>query len=121
MPEIGEVLKNRIELYRNNSNEYVMEREGKEYQKRWAKGVQFFQKKINEDRVIENRTRVKKGIPPQNLLSFISIRQKVSHIKDIDTLKWFYGQCKRYEENGKKEKKFENTFSRCFFGSLKLK
>lgn len=111
MPDIGDLLKNKIELYKNNSNEYIIEREGKEYQKRWAKGVQFFQKKVNQDLLKD------KKLP----LPFIAIRQKVAHIKDIDDLKWFYGQCLKYEANGIRNKKFENTFSRCFFGSLKLK
>lgn len=40
---------------------------------------------------------------------------KVGHLKDNKTLYYFLSQCKRYKNEGK------GGFSKCFFGSLKIK
>ncbi len=103
---IQEVLKNRLEAYRNNTLEKQFELDGKEYQKKWAAAVQFFQKEINKDRK-------KEGKPD---LPFMAVRQKLIDLKEIDDLRWFYFQCLRY-----RNKKKGNTFSKCFFGALKIK
>lgn len=103
---IQNILKNRIEAYKNNSLEKQFELEKADYQRNWARAVQFFQKRVNKDR--------KKEKQPE--LSFIAIRQKLVALKEIDDLRWFYLQCLEYIP-----KKKGNTFSKCFFGSLKIK
>lgn len=108
---IQKVLENRIKAYESNTLESHFKLESKEYSKKWAQAVQFFQKKINSDRQ-------KDKMP---ILPFIVVRQKLVGVKEIDDLRWFYGECLKYE---RKRDKFgrpirENTFSRCFFGALK--
>lgn len=116
MISIGDALKNRIESQNSLSLKEVFEKEGKEYQKRWAHGVQIFQKKINEERKRDGMSE----------LPFMSIRMKLAAIKEIDNLRWFFGQCQIYEKKGEEEarllgKKNEKTFGKCFFGALKIK
>lgn len=102
---IQEALEVRFKNFQENP-ENVLRIKGTEYQKEWAKGVQYFQTRVNQDRIKE------KKLP----LAFIAIRQKLEGVKEIDDLRWFYGQCIKY-----KYKKKGNTFSKCFFGALKLK
>lgn len=107
MQSIEEILRDKIEKFNRNPLE-ALKTIGSDYKKRWAKGVSFFQIKINEDRKKENLSE----------LPFMAIREKLVAIKEIDDLRWFYGVCKKYattkDKNGK-----QNTFSRCFFGALK--
>lgn len=103
---IQEALKNKIEAYQNNTLEKQVILDGKEYQKKWADAIQHFQVIINKERVREK----------QSPLSFMAIRQKLVALREIDDLRWFYMQCLKYS---KKEK--GNTFSRCFFGALKIR
>lgn len=103
---IQEVLQNRIKAYENNTLEKQVVLDGKEYQKKWAEAVQFFQKEVNKDRA-------KEKLPT---LSFMAVRQKLIALNEIDDLRWFYKQCLIYSKNKK-----SNTFSRCFFGALKWK
>ncbi len=78
--------------------------EGKEYQKKYALAVQCFQTELNKER---------DTLPP---LSFMAVRSKVEHIREIQDLRWFYGKCLLY-----KRKKKDNTFSKFFFGALKIR
>lgn len=103
---IQEILEKRIKAYENNTLTEQLVLDGKEYQKQWAKAVQFFQKEINKNRK-------KEGLPD---LPFMAIREKLVALKEIDDLRWFYYQCLRYSK-----KKKGNTFSKCFFGALKIK
>lgn len=106
---IQNILLKRIEEYKNNpalSNK----QKSTEYQKQWAKGVQFFQIEINKER--------KKDKMPE--VSFIAVRQKLLALKEIDDLRWFYYHCKKYA-NTKDKQGNKNSFSKCFFGSLKCK
>lgn len=103
---IKHILERRIESYKTHTPEVAIKLDKAEYQRNWAKAVQFFQKRINKDR--------KKEKMPD--ISFIAVRQKLIAIKEIDDLRWFYVQCLEYSY-----KKKGNTFSKCFFGSLKIK
>lgn len=102
---IQEILSKRIEAHQNDTLEQQFIKDGKEYQKNWAKGVQFFQIAINKDRK-------KEGLKD---LPFMAIRQKLVAIREIDDMRWFYRQCLAYSR-----KKGKN-FSMCFFGALKIK
>lgn len=103
---IQQLLKNRIEASKNNTLEQRFILEGREYQKKWAEAVQFFQNRINKDRL-------KTGGKP---VVFMAVRNKLEAIHEIDDLRWFYTQCSLYIR-----KKKGNTFSKCFFGALKIK
>ncbi len=103
---IQEVLKNRIQASSNGTLEKELIDNAKEYNKKWADAVEYFREKINKERIKENLTP----------FSFIVIRQKLAGVKNIEDLRWFYFQCLSYQR-----KKKENTFSKCFFGALKLK
>ncbi len=100
---IQELLKERIEASKNNNLEAQFDLERREHQKKWAAAVQFFQNRINKDRL-------KDKMRP---LPFIAIRSKLEHVHQIDDLRWFYTQCLKYSRNK------GNTFSKCFFGALK--
>lgn len=106
MISISEALENRIQAALNGtlSEQLVLDR--KEYNKKWCDAVQHF-------KIILNKERSKDKIEP---LTFISVRMKLEGIKNIEDLRWFYGQCLRY-----KYKKKGNTFGKCFFGALKIK
>ena len=58
-----------------------------------------------------NEERIGTKYPPVNP-KFIAI--KTAHLK-LNDLRWFFQECSRY----KKEKK--GSFSKCFYGSLKIK
>lgn len=103
---IQEILKQRIEAAQNNTLEHQFKLDGKEYQKKWAEAVQFFQKKINQDRKKEKKPEV----------NFMSVRQKLIALREIDDLRWFYIQCLKYQDRRK-----GRTFSKCFYGALKIK
>lgn len=106
MDSIEKILQRRIEAYKNNTLEKQFELEKAEYQRNWSKAVQFFQKRINKDRKKEKM----KDLP------FMAVRMKLVAIKEIDDLRWFYQQCLNYSYKRK-----GNTFSKCFFGALKIK
>ncbi len=81
-----------------------------EYNKKWNEAVQHFQKRINKDRKKENQKEV----------SFIAVRQKLIAVTEIDHLRWFYGKCLEYTQKRKNGFLIKgNTFSKCFWGSLK--
>lgn len=111
METIAELLKARIEASRNSSATLMdqLTNEGKEYNKKWAEAVQYFQKAINQERT--------KRRSPFPQLPFVAIRTKLEHIREISDLRWFYGQCLRYS----RKKGNEYTFERCFFGALKIR
>lgn len=107
--EIKDILKDRIELFNRNPVEYLKVK-GTTYNKDWAKAVQCFQLRINKDR--------KKEKKPE--FTFIVIRQKLAHVKEIDDLRTFYKMCLEYSYSKDEKTKKRNTFSKCFFGALKI-
>lgn len=112
MLSLGELLKEKIELYGSQSDDVVLKRMSSEYQKEWAKAVQFFQIRINKDQ--------KRDGKPE--FSFMAVRQRIVALREIDDMRWFYKQCcvyaaKRDPKTGKRT----NTFSKCFWGATKIK
>lgn len=103
---IQEVLEQRLKAYKDNTLEVQLKIDSKEYRKKWLYGVQCFVNRVNEDRRKDDMKEVR----------FMEIYMKVEHIKEIDDLRWFYNQCIAYSR-----KKKENNFSKCFWGSLKLR
>lgn len=110
MQSIGDILKSRIEAFKNNPVQ-ALEFIGKDYQKKWNNGVNFFLIEINKDRK-------KEGLKD---LSFVAVRQKLIALKEIDDLRYFYSMCKKYSYTKDKVTGKKNTFSKCFFGSLRIK
>lgn len=105
MNEIKDLLEARIHLYNEFPPEKVQEDIAKRYQKDWNNAIEFFQRQINKEREDTHY--------PQ--LSFIVVRQKLEHIKDINDLRWFYKECI------KSKNKEGQSFSKTFFGALKIK
>ena len=103
--DLSQILKQRIEEFEKNPQGFLNQK-GKDYNKDWAKAVQCFQLRLNKDRKKEKK-------PPY---TYIIIRQKLAHIKEIDDLRFFYRMCLDY-----RYKKKGNTFAKCFFGALKIK
>lgn len=103
---IQEVLQKRIEAAEKGTLPQQLVLDRKEYNKKYADAIVFFKDRINKDRKKAN----------QSELPFIAIRAKLAAVRNIEDMRWFYFQCLRYA--GKKK---GNTFSKCFFGSLKLK
>lgn len=109
---IGDILKQRLEQYKQNP-QLTLKQKSKEYSAQWNNGVNFFLLEINKDRK-------KAGLPPT---PFIVVRSKLVALKEIDDLRWFYRECKKYSNTYQKKlvdgKPIRNTFSRCFWGALK--
>ncbi len=114
MISLADALKDRISAAHNGTIEAQIKFEGREYQKKWAEAVQFFQKSINSDRKRDTQS----SLPA---LSFIAVRQKLAHVRDIDDLRWFYKQCLAYSRKKDPNKVQIYTFSKCFFGALKIR
>lgn len=114
MINIGDILKERQDAYKLNPEQFEKGK-GKEYQKDWNNAVQFFQVRINKDMK-------KSGMPP---VTFIAVRMKLVALREIDDLRWFYRECLKYSYTYQKVlvkgKPVRNTFSRCFYGALKIK
>lgn len=104
MQSISELLSTRIEASKKNNLEKHFDLEKKDYNKKRAAAIQFFQKEINKEQKKDGKKE----------FSFIVIRQKLAGIREIDDLRWFYKKCIIY-----KRKKKLNTFSKCFWGALK--
>lgn len=85
--------------------EETLKVKGKDYNKDWARAVKYFVDRINVDRRKEKK-------PP---VTFMQVRMKLIAVKEIDDLRIFYKKCCDY-----KYKKRGNTFSKCFWGSLKI-
>lgn len=109
MKSLGDILKERIGDYNKVGTEWANNK-SKEYIKSWNNGVKFFLVEINKDRK-------KEGLPP---VSFMAVRQKLLALREIDDLRWFYYHCKKYAATKDKTGK-KNTFSKCFWGALKIK
>ena len=114
MISLADALQDRILAAQNGTLEKKVEMDVKEYNKKWAEAVNFFTIRINKD-----RKREKNHAFP--ILSFIAVRQKLCHIKEVDTLRWFYGECIKYSRTRDKITNIRNTFSRGFFGALDIK
>lgn len=111
MISLGDILKDRLKDRAENPHsmkQYVAD-SAKDYQKKWAFGVQCFQKRINKDRQKENLKSIE----------FMAIRQKLVALYEINDLRWFYYHCEKYSRTTNKQG-MKNTFSKCFFGALSL-
>ncbi len=107
MHSLEDILKDRLESFKKNPVDSIL-LQSKQYQKDWSFAVSCFQKRINKDRKVCGQTP----------LSFIAIRMKLVALKEIDDLRWFYRECLKYSKTKDKQGN-RNTFSKCFFGSLK--
>lgn len=107
MESIQELLKIRLEKFKANPTE-ALKTIHKEYQQQRSNGINFFVIEINKDRKKEN-------LPE---LPYIAIRQKLIALREIDDLRWFYKECKKYATTKDKAGN-QNTFSKCFWGALK--
>ncbi len=108
--DIQEIIKQRLEAFQKNP-EAALKVKGTEYNKSWNAAVDCFKQRINKDK--------KKEKLPET--SFIAVRQKLAGIKEIDDLRWFYGECLKYSYTRDKITRKRNTFSRCFYGALDVK
>lgn len=109
MQTMASILQAKMEMYHKNPEKFLKNK-STEYNKKWNEGVQFFQIAINKDRK-------KDGIPEA---SFISVRNKLLALAEVDDLRWFYYCCQKYAKTKDKNGK-QNTFSRCFYGALRVK
>ncbi len=111
MNSIGNILLSRMSAYTKDAKgiEEAIKARGKEYNKRWNQGVQYFQKEINKDRVRD-------GLKP---IGFMPVRMKLIALKEIDDLRWFFFHCKKYAKTKDKEGNW-NSFSKCFWGALDI-
>jgi hypothetical protein len=106
---IGDILKQKLEAYARNPQEAVRN-DGKKYQKDWNFAVKCFQERINKDRKAEGKP----------LVAFMAVRMKLVALREISDLKWLYLVCLKYSKTKDKQGN-QNTFAKCFFGSLKVK
>ena len=106
---IQDILKDRMENFKKNP-QLALKNKSSEYQKKWNEGVKCFQVAINTERL-------KDGLLE---LSFIAVRQKLVALKEVDDLRWFFYHCKKYAKTKDKDGRW-NSFSKCFFGALKVK
>ena len=107
---IQELLEKRIKSSENGTLPEQLILDRKEYNKNWAKAVQYFQ-------IIINKERIKENLPP---FDFIVIRNKLVAIRNIEDLRWFYTECLKYSYTRDKVTKKRNTFGKCFWGALKV-
>lgn len=112
MKPLSDILKDRLEAYKNNPVETEKTR-GKEYNKKWNEGVQYFVDRINKDNRDEGRPEV----------TFIAVRVRLVALREIEDLRWFYYVCLKYSKTYQKKlvdgKPVRNTFKRCFYGATK--
>jgi hypothetical protein len=111
---IQDILKQRLTDYQNDTGKAFVSK-SVEYNKKWNEAVEFFRIRINKDRKKDKKSDA----------TFIQIRMKLIALKEIDDLRWFYRECIRYSNTYEKKlingKPVRNTFSKCFFGALKIK
>ncbi len=110
MLNIADILKERLEAYKQNPTTYEKDR-GKEYSKKWNYGVQCFVDRINKDNKKENRPEAK----------FIAVRMRLVALKDIEDLRYFYKMCEAYSSTKDKKTEIKNTFKKCFYGATKVR
>jgi hypothetical protein len=104
---IAYILKEKLD-YLKTHPDTALTKFGSDYNKEWARGVNFFLIEINKDRANEKKP----------LTTFMAVRQKLLALKEISDLRWFYYVCKKYSRTFDKEGD-KNTFSKCFWGALK--
>lgn len=82
--------------------------------------IDDFKNEINKERPAGSfyiKDGKKKKLAP---ISFMAVRMKLLAIaKDKFSLEVFLSECRDYKNRGLQEGKFENTFSRRFFGGFK--
>jgi hypothetical protein len=109
MINLSDEIKKRIEEF-DKSPEKALKTKGVEYAKAWNHGVDCFRKKINKERIKENKKE----------FSFIVIRNRLEALKEIDDLRWFYIECLKYSKKKDKNGR-RNTFGKIFWGATKIK
>jgi len=107
-----DILLDRLQNAQKNPEELALfyKNQSKEHNKKWNFGVQCFQKRINKDRA-------KEGGKP---VTFMAVRNKLLALYEINDLRWFYMHCLKFSYTKDLQGK-RNTFSRGFFGLLKVK
>lgn len=105
MKSISELLNNNLD----NKEAFKIKRQN--YNKDWNNVVKCFQRRINKDMRKEKRKE----------FGFFPIRMKLSILKEVDDLKWFYNECLKYSYTKDKKTGKRNTFSRAFWGALKIR
>jgi len=106
--QLSDILQERLKAYALNPE--GMKRKSVQYTKDWNFAVKCFQERINKDRKAE-------GKPP---VAFMAVRMKLVALREISDLRWFFRECTRYATTRDKLGN-KNTFSRAFFGSLRVK
>lgn len=109
MENLADILKDRIQAF-NADPKKALKLKSIEYNKKWNYAVKCFQVAINEDRE-------KDGLEP---VDFIVVRMKLLALREIDDMRYFFNQCKKYAKTKDKNGK-QNTFSRMFWGALNTK
>lgn len=108
METIENILKERLKKFKEDPQK-SLKLKSSEYNKKWNYGVKCFQVAINDERK-------KTNLDP---IDFMAVRQKLIALREIDDLRWFFYHCKKYATTKDKQGK-QNTFSKCFFGALKV-
>lgn len=107
---LADILKERIEQFEKNPQAYLKVK-GKEYNKKWNEAVEYFRQRINKDMRKEKRKEYE----------FMPIRMKLQALREIDDMRYFYNECLKYSYTKDKKTGKRNTFSKCFWGALKVK
>lgn len=112
MLSFTDILKERLQTAQKSPDELkaFYKKQSIENNKKRAFAIQCFQQKVNKDRE-------KERLKP---VTFMAVRMKLLALYEINDLRWFYTHCLKYsytkDLTGKR-----NTFSKCFYGGLKLK
>ncbi len=102
---LSNILHDRIESF-NSNPEKSLKLKSTEYNKKWNEGVKCFQTEINKEREVP--------------ISFMAVRSKLLALREVDDLRYFFGQCKAYSKTKDKKTGKKNSFGRIFFGALKV-
>lgn len=108
--EIQSLLIKYQEALKENPKEFL-DKKGKQRNKDYAKAVQCFVDRINKDMRKEKKKEY----------GFMPIRMKLQVLREVDDLRSFYKQCLDYSYTKDKKTGKRNTFTRGFFGSLKIR
>lgn len=113
MQQIGNILLIRFKDYKDNPKaiEDAFKKKGLEHNKKWNEAVGFFMDKINKERVRD-------GYKP---LPFMSYRQKLAALKELDDLRWFWFYCGKTSSIKDLKGNNKYSFGQIFFNSLKVK
>jgi len=101
--QTANLFQKRLESFTVNPQADV-KRHGANYQKEWSNAVNHFVIRINKDRKYMKPT------------TYMAVRNKLLALREIHELRDFYKVCDKYS----RKKGEEYSFSRCFWGSLKI-